>query len=282
VAVGRRKHERGAVAVAREHARQEGIALGVVDERDAPRVERGERRLLHRHLDRLAPPVAGARQDRRERAGDGDGRGAVVSEEAREPARRPVGEARSRQGAGGGERRERFQPPPGTRAREAHVRDHHVDEPRMAGTHRLRGEVMGGALGGRRVLDQDVRLIAERVEPPPPGRVVEIKRDAALVRVAEQVRERAVRRDDATGERRGEPPRIPARRLDLDDVGAQVGEHPASERSAQVGEIEDAEMLERRRRHRHVVPGSNPGERVDPVFTNQSPTNRIRSVGLRP
>jgi hypothetical protein len=120
----------------------------------------------------------------------------------------------------------------------------------MAGTHRFRGEVIGGARGVRRVLDQDVHLIAESVEPPPAGRVLEIERDAALVHVTEQVRERAVRRDDVARERRGEPLGIPARRLDLDDVGAEVGEHSAGERSAQVGEVKDGQMLERSGRHR--------------------------------
>jgi len=101
----------------------------------------------------------------------------------------------------------------------------------------------------------------------PLGCVLEIERDAALVRVAEEIGERAIGGDDATGERRREPTRISARRLDLGDVGAEVGEHPAGEGPAQIGEIEDVEMLEQSGRRRRHAPRSRPGNRDAPPIT---------------
>jgi hypothetical protein len=107
----------------------------------------------------------------------------------------------------------------------------------MAGADRLGDEIEGRAYGRGDVLDQDVDPIAERVEPRAPRRVLEVEDEARLVRVAEEIGQRPLRRDGLTG--------VSAARLDLHHLGTQVGEDPAGQRPAEVGEIEDAEMSER-------------------------------------
>src|SRR5206468_1767516 len=65
-----------------------------------------------------------------------------------------------------------------------------------------------------------------------------------LVGVPEEKRERAIGRRDTSGEGGAESPRITTWRLDLDDVGAEVGEEAPREGAAEVGQVDDAEMGE--------------------------------------
>ena len=163
VAVRRRHHERGAVGVARIGRRAApGRRARSRRSRITPRVERGERRLLHRHLDGLPRPCARAVEQRRERPGDGDDRRAVVRLVARKPAGRTVREARGPERARGREGRQRLEPPARPRTRAPEVGDRHVDEVRVAGADRRRRERARRASSGVEVLDQHVGAVAER------------------------------------------------------------------------------------------------------------------------
>jgi hypothetical protein len=101
-------------------------------------------------------------------------------------------------------------------------------------------------LVGAEVLDQHVGPGAERREVAPALGVVEVEDGAALVGVAVEERERAVRRMDVAGERRPQASRISAGRFDLDDVGAEVREQASGQRAAEVGQVDDPQMGERR------------------------------------
>ena len=115
-----------------------------------------------------------------------------------------------------------------------------------------------------RVLDEDVRTVTERGEARPPRGVVEIEDDAALSQVPKQEGERTVRSRNVAGEGCREPVGIGTRPLDPDHVGAEVGEHAAGERAAEIGQVDDTEMRERPGRH---------GPRV---------SKRTRGVDVRP
>src|SRR5262249_44522445 len=137
-------------------------------------------------------------------------------------------------------------PPLGARPGEPEVRDRDVHEMRVALADFPRREPVATLALDAEVLDQDVGAIAELAEPAPPVPCVEIDDGAALVRVPVEEREGAVGRFDVVRERRPEPAGIAARRLDLDHVGAEVAEEPPRKGPAQIGEIDDPEMRERR------------------------------------
>ena len=92
-AVGDGHDERRPIGIARADGRQYGKVARVVDERDAPRRQARHGRLLHRHLDGVAVPVACTGDERRQGAGHAGDRRAVVGLEARQPAWRPIREA---------------------------------------------------------------------------------------------------------------------------------------------------------------------------------------------
>jgi hypothetical protein len=94
--------------------------------------------------------------------------------------------------------------------------------------HRARTEVLGHDVGGRHELQR--RGV--------PGRVLHVDRDALLV---------AVERREKAGARTGEPARVVAvDRLDLDDFGAEVGEHESARRTHHhVHELDDADARQR-------------------------------------
>src|SRR5262249_26120223 len=79
---------------------------------------------------------------------------------------------------------------------------------------------------------------------PAIGRV-QIERGTALVRVAVEKGQRAVGRGPVAREWRPQAVGIAARRLDFDDVGAEVGENPSGERAAKIRELDHANVGER-------------------------------------
>ena len=117
----------------------------------------------------------------------------------------------------------------------------------MARSHLVGREPVASRRGGSEVLDQHVGAVAELEETVPAVGVVQVERDAALVRVAIQERQRAVGRRCVAGERGPQATRIAGRRLDLEHVGAEVGQHAAGERAAQVGQLDDAHVGQRAR-----------------------------------
>ena len=73
---------------------------------------------------------------------------------------------------------------------------------------------------------------------------VEIEHDAALVGVGVNEREAALRMFDIAGERRQQPIRIAARRLDLDHVSAKIGKPPRRVGGRNIAQLDDTEMTE--------------------------------------
>ena len=113
-----------------------------------------------------------------------------------------------------------------------------------------------------------------------PGRLLEVDGEAALV---------AVEIAEEPGSEAGEPPRRIAlgRRLDLDDVGAEIGEHqPGARPHDGLGEFEDAQSRERQRGGGigigHGGHGSarfrgfHPGEQTAPPVYAPDTNSRIR------
>ncbi len=105
-------------------------------------------------------------------------------------------------------------------------------------------EAEPAAVGDGEVLEQQVGALEELVEAHAGGAIGEIDGHAPFVGVAEQKRQRSVRRCLVACERSAEPARLSARRLDLENVGAEVAEHATRERAAEVAQIEDAQVSE--------------------------------------
>jgi hypothetical protein len=137
--------------------------------------------------------------------------------------------------------------PERARAGQPEVRERHVYEVRMTLLDLGGREAVAALALGAEVLDQHVGALAELAEAAPAAGVVQVEHRAALVRVAVEERQRAIGRGDAAREGRNEAPRVAARRLDLDHLGAQVGEEPPRECAAEVGQVDDAEVSEGRR-----------------------------------
>ncbi len=124
--------------------------------------------------------------------------------------------------------------PVGARTAEPEVGERDLHEVGVGCCDVVGAERESGALPAVEVLDEHVGPGQERLEPSAPHRVGEVEDDAQLVRVAIRVRERI-------GCGRG---------FDADHVGAEVGEDAGTERTAQVGEIDDLQPGQRSRRAR--------------------------------
>jgi len=227
-----REHPVGTFGVAAAVEREEGVDRGIVLHRDRPGDRGRERRLLRTHLDQLPGTTASVaveqRGDRTDRAVD---RCAVVREVTRCSARRQLGEARSPQRSRRGERRERLEPPVGARSAEPEVGERDLDEVRVVRGDVVRGERAAGACAAVEILDEHVGLRQQRIESRPSRRIVEVDDDHPLVRVAVRVRQ-------GVGWVGG---------LDAEHLGAEVGEDAGTERTAQVGEVDDVQPGERTR-----------------------------------
>ena len=105
--------------------------------------------------------------------------------------------------------------------------------------------------------DEHVGVVEQLVEAPDVGLVGQVEHDAALARVADRERQR-----HAPPHRRGPAPRRPARRLHLDDVGAEVPQESAGELAAVDGAVDDAESGQGQRLVAHPANLSTPGRRV--------------------
>ena len=245
VAVGDGQDEIVAVGGARRRRRQEGVEPVVVGERDRPGREAADGGFLRRHLDRLPAAVPGAIEERDQRAGDAEHRRTVVRAEARDRAGRSIRKSGVEQRAGSGEGDDGLGVPLRARAREAEVGQRDLDQCGMALAHGLGGEVEHLAAIRAVVLEQDVGGVAQGAKARRVGGGVQIEGERALVEVAIDEGERPLGSGDAAHERRLLAAGVAAGRLDLDHVGAEVGEQPPRQRAAQVGEIDDAQVRER-------------------------------------
>ena len=111
----------------------------------------------------------------------------------------------------------------------------------MPGAQRDVVETEAGHHAGAVVLDDDVAALGELGRQRRPGGVGEIDADVALA---------GVLLDEVGGQavdlRRGEAGQVAVGRLDLDDVGAEVAEHPRGVRTGQhPREVEHADPVER-------------------------------------
>ena len=116
-----------------------------------------------------------------------------------------------------------------------------VDESRIAGRELLVPVAHRLHLPDPEVLQQDVGGVDEVEDAVPIGRLGDVELDAVLV---------AVERGEQAGSRTGQVAGLVAgpARFDLDHLGAEVGQdHPAAGPHDHVGELDDADAVERQR-----------------------------------
>ena len=100
--------------------------------------------------------------------------------------------------------------------------DRRVDEARIELVQPLPGETQPIEHAGREILHQDIRLLRQLGEDPLTVFALQIQRDAPLV----AIEHRKVQAIDARQIAQLDPGDVtPARRFDLDDVGAQPGKN---------------------------------------------------------
>ena len=203
-------------------------------------------RLLHRLIDVLAAPGSGAVVVRDHRADDRLRGSLGVALRGGGSDWRAAGRAAER-GEAAHRRADQIRRPPvrvGAVLPEGGDRGHH--QPRIAGADRLPAQADRSQRAGRRRFDDEVGLIDEFEEELAPARLAQIERRAALGVVECPPEERAfgVRFVVVEG-------RAPARagglagRLELDHVGAQLGEHAPGQHAEFVGQVEHAEGRKR-------------------------------------
>jgi hypothetical protein len=215
--------------------------------------------LEHRHVDRLPPAGAFAREQRRADHAEGVQAGCAIREVQRGVARH----VRTRPQARLGDRDGRLdQVVEGARRRiaaalaEAEGAD--IDDARVQLSHRfvvepeplhrLRPDVVDQGIGALRELQQ--RLLA--------GRLLQVEHDAALVAV--QVEEQRAGARATAGA--GGAQHVAAGRLDLDHVGTEVRQHLGRRRSHDdFGDVDDAQAGERPALARVVLRDRGPRQR---------------------
>ena len=198
--------------------------------------------LLHRLVDVLAAPGSGAVVVGDHRADDGLRGGLGIALRCGGSDRLSAGRAAER-GEAAHRRADQVRRLPvrvGAVLPEGSDRGHH--QPRIAGVDRLPAQVDRSHCAGRGRFDDEVGLIDELEEEFAPARRAQVERRAAFGVVEGPPEERAfgVRFVVIEG-------RAPARagglagRLELDHVGAQLGEHAPGQHAELVGQVEHAE-----------------------------------------
>ncbi len=120
----------------------------------------------------------------------------------------------------------------------------------VAGGEAFVAEGQGFQPSGREVGDEKVGLIGEPAKPIPWSFVVQIEKDAALAGVVVEELTAPLSVGPVAGERPQRPARITVRRLDLYDVGPQVGEELRAKRTGDAfGHFDDAKVRKRPFRH---------------------------------
>jgi hypothetical protein len=198
-------------------------------------------RLLLRHLHLLAPARRLALHDRGEDAHPQVEARPGVAESRGHAQRRPVRLAVEAHGAGHRLRHELEALVVRVRPRRGEPLDGRGDQARVEALQRLPAEAEAVHGPGAEVLDDHVGLAQEIVEQRAAARVLQVEREALLVRVEEEeapaVDAGPVAQREAVG--------LAGERLDLDDLGAQPREELRAGRAGLVlAEVDDADAVE--------------------------------------
>src|SRR5437867_1222820 len=108
-----------------------------------------------------------------------------------------------------------------------------------------------------------------------------VERDAALAGAVEPEEEAPLRALDALPEGRDRAQRGAAWRLDEDDVGAEAGEELPRKRALLIGEIEDADAVQRARHRRRKSSRTASSVKVE-TAVQRSDSSRSASTELGP
>src|SRR5262249_46729324 len=191
-----------------------------------------ERRTQHADLHVDAVARALALEQRAQDAERQQRRAVLVDDRGADRGRRLIGAARDRGQAGHAFHEQILPRPVGVAAGLAVTGRRDVDQPRVDRFRRLPVETVARHDTGAEILDEHVGALDE---PPRDGtavRMLEVEGETALVAMREQ-EEDAHAVLEEIGPRPVALPQAAARRLDLDDVGAEVGEELHTRRSEQ-------------------------------------------------
>src|SRR6266849_4320998 len=182
-------------------------------------------------------------------------------------------------------RRSPHRPHPGFRAlagmRIAEAADRGIDDASVALAQGLVGEPQAFHHPGAIILDHDLRGFDQLEKNGAALRPLEVERDRGLVAVDALEIAGEGAQLVARMERTDLPRAVAFERLDLDHFGALVGEHHGAERPGQhLGEVDDAQALERARRRGRAHRSAQWLRRL--ISTRRSPSNTIFSSWFTP
>ena len=168
----------------------------------------------------------------------------------------------------------------GIRPRLPERADGYIDQPRVVRFQVGVAETEVGEPSGGRRLDQHVRGRGESREQIPTVLLGEVERHAAFTGVVEPERQTLLGVWRAVQKRADPPRRVSIRRLDLDDVGAQIAQQLSAHRALEVGQVEHPQAgqcsrsLRRGSRHpdtpRRTAIGSRPDMNISARRTGRS------------
>ena len=184
----------------------------------------GDHRRLGGDVDMLAPPRRRPVGERHHGAEGGLRPGPAIGLRHRHPDRQAAGLPGQRHGAAGGHHLEVRSQPPGPGAAAPEGGDGDVDQLGIGGDEGVGVEKIGGGAAGGGGFEQEIGVPGDAPKSVAAGLVPEIEGEEALV--------------DVVG-----PPagivQIRPRRLDLDDVGPEVGEKPPGQPAQRAGTVEN-------------------------------------------
>ena len=200
-----------------------------------------ERGLVQCRVHQLAAAAGLAVEQRHHGAERAVHRGQIVGGSQGDAAGRPVRVAGQLADAGEGVADRPVAGPRGVRAGLAVAADAHHHQAGVERLHRVPAEAQALHHAGPVVLDQDIGVRQQPGEHLLAGRLLEIDRDAALAALDRHRLQR-----HAVGEQAHLAHRVALGRLDLDDLGAEVGQQPATGRAGEgVAQLDHAHAGQR-------------------------------------